>query len=173
MSILTRRIAISASMARSTAIAALLGATFLASPLTSARAADAPTQLRSTTSRLAVTEATDTKTESVEQRITNLHTALKITVDQEPKWKAVAQTMRDNASAMQMLSAEKTMQAPQSMTAVEDLKTYEKFAEIHVTGLKHLISSFETLYKAMPDPQKKIADQVFRDFGRESAPSRG
>ena len=170
MSILTHRIAISASMARSVAIMALLGATFLTGPLTVARAADAPTQLMSTTSRVA---ATDTKTESVEQRIANLRTALKITADQEPKWEKVAQTMRENASAMQKLAAEKTVQAPQSMTAVEDLQTYEKFAEVHVTGLKALISSFDSLYKSMPDPQKKIADQVFRNFGRDQAPARG
>lgn len=170
MSIFSHRIAISATMARSVAIATLLGATFLAGSLTLARAADAPTQLMSTTSRVA---AADTKTESIEQRISNLHAALKITPDQEPKWKNVAQTMRDNSSAMQKLSAEKTTQDPKSMTAVEDLQTYEKFAQIHVNGLKSLTASFETLYKSMPDTQKKNADQVFRGFGHERDPSRG
>ena len=51
---------------------------------------------------------------------------------------------------------------PKNMTAVEDLKTYQKFAQAHVDGLKNLISSFDTLYAAMPDAQKKIADEVFR-----------
>jgi protein CpxP len=79
--------------------------------------------------------------------------------------------MRENAAAMQKLSADKTTQAPQSITAVQDLKNYEKFAQAHVDGLKNLISSFTTLYKAMPDPQKKLADQVFQSFDREAAPS--
>jgi protein CpxP len=63
---------------------------------------------------------------------------------------------------------------PQNMTAVDDLKMYQKFAQAHVDGLKNLISSFETLYNSMPDAQKKIADQVFkRTSGRSGAPSRG
>jgi len=59
------------------------------------------------------------------------------------------------------------------MTAVDDLKMYQKFAQAHVDGLQNLISSFETLYNSMPDAQKKIADQVFRTSGRRGAPSRG
>ena len=48
-----------------------------------------------------------------------------------------------------------------------DLKTYEKFAQAHVKGLKNLIASFSKLYAAMPDAQKKNADQVFQSFGRD------
>ena len=51
---------------------------------------------------------------------------------------------------------------PQNMTAVDDLKTYQKFAQAHVDGLKNLLSHFEAFYAAMPDAQKKIADEVFR-----------
>ena len=54
------------------------------------------------------------------------------------------------------------------MTAVQDLKTYEKFAQAHVTGLKNLSASFEILYRAMPDAQKKVADGVFQNFGRRT-----
>ena len=74
--------------------------------------------------------------------------------------------MRDNAAAMAKLAAEKSTVAPHSMTAVQDLTNYEEFAQAHVDGLKNLISSFETLYDAMPDPQKKVADEVFQRFGR-------
>src|SRR5271169_5568794 len=38
-----------------------------------------------------------TKAETVEQRITSLHAALKITPDEETKWNGVAQAMRENA----------------------------------------------------------------------------
>jgi len=57
------------------------------------------------------------------------------------------------------------------MTAVEDLKTYEKFAQAHVKGLKNLISSFSKLYAAMPAAQQKNADAVFHNFGRKNAAS--
>jgi len=54
---------------------------------------------------------------------------------------------------------------------VEDLKAYQTFAQAHVDGLKNLTSSFETLYGSMSASQKKVADQVFRNFGRKGPPS--
>jgi hypothetical protein len=74
---------------------------------------------------------------------------------------------------MDTLVASGRTTAPQSMTAVEDLKTYQKFAQAHVDGLKNLISSFEDLYAAMPDAQKKIADEVFGASRRQGALSHG
>ena len=145
--------AVSAPFARSVAIAALMGATILVSPLTAARAdtvASAALQLAqaATPQNPAAAGATQSKGETVEERITNLHAALKITPDEETKWNGVAQSMRENAAAM------------------DDLNTYEKFAQAHVDGLKNLISSFKTLYTAMPDAQKKTADEVFKTSGR-------
>jgi len=147
----------SAPIARSIAIAALLGATMLATPLSAARAE----QTAVAPQKQAAAGATETKGESVEQRITNLHGALKITAEQETHWNAVAQAMRENASNMDKLVAANRTTPPQSMSAVDDLKSYEKFAQAHVDGLKNLISSFEKLYAAMPDAQKKVADGVF------------
>ena len=163
-----------APFARSVAIAALMGATMLAAPLTAARADgvnNAPMQLAQATApqNHAAAGATQMKGETVEQRIANLHTALKITPDEEGNWKGVAQAMRDNAAATQKLVAERSGQAPQSISAVDDLKTYEKFAQAHVDGLKDLTSAFETLYKSMPDSQKKVADQVFQSSRHEGA----
>jgi hypothetical protein len=160
-------------LARSVAIAALLGATFFAIPLTAARAdpvIHAPIQLVQADKTQAAADPAAMKAETVEQRIDSLHASLKITPDQEAKWNDVAQAMRDNATAMQKLVAEKTAQSPQDMTAVDDLNTYQKFAQAHVDGLKNLSASFQTLYDSMPDAQKKIADQVFQD--REAGRSR-
>jgi hypothetical protein len=106
-------------------------------------------------------DAASMKPESVDERIETLHSELKITPDEESDWKKVAETMRDNASRMEKLVSETETQKSQEMTAVDDLKTYEKFAHAHIEGLKNLTSSFETLYKAMPEAQKKVADQVF------------
>jgi len=160
-------IAMSARLTRSVAVAALLGATMLAGPLSAARAATAPLQLAQAAAPQSQPAAGPeaTKAETVEQRIASLHTALQITSDEESNWNGVAQAMRDNAATMEKLAADKADQASQGMTAMDDLKVYEKFARAHVAGLKSLNASFEKLYDAMPDPQKKVADQVFQNFG--------
>ena len=158
MPYLTHPIAAPAPFVRSVAIAALLGATMLVTPLTAAWAQNAPV-------KPVATEATETKGETVEQRITNLHAAMKITPDEEKAWNGVAQAMRENAAAMDKLIAANRTTPPQNMSAVDDLKTYQQFAQAHVDGLKNLISAFSTLYDAMPDAQKKIADQVFQTSG--------
>ncbi len=155
MPYLTHPIAAPVPFVRSVAIAALLGATMLATPLTAAWAQAPGSQT------VAATAATETKGESVEQRITALHAAMKITPDQEAKWNGVAQAMRENAASMDKLVATARTTPPQNMSAVEDLKTYQTFAQAHVDGLKNLIASFTTLYDAMPDAQKKVADKVF------------
>jgi hypothetical protein len=156
MSSFTRPIAVSAPIVRSLAIAALMGATMLATPLAGARAGEAVAPQNH-----AAAGATETKGETVEQRITNLHAALKITPNQDAQWNAVANAMRENATSMDKLVAATRATPPQNMSAVDDLKSYQKFAQAHVDGLKNLIASFGTLYDAMPDAQKKLADGVF------------
>jgi protein CpxP len=165
MSSFTGPIAVSAPFLRSVAIAALMGATMLASPLSTARAdtvTNGAFQLAQAAQSQAGAGATESKGETVEQRITNLHAALKITPAQDAQWNGVAQDMRENAAAMDKLIAETKKTPPQNMTAVDDLKMYQKFAQAHVDGLKNMLSHFEALYAAMPDAQKKIADEVFR-----------
>jgi protein CpxP len=159
----THPIAAPAPFVRSVAIAALLGATFLATPLTAAWAQNAPVKTAATT------DATETKGETVEQRITDLHASLKITPAEEAQWNGVAQAMRENAAAMDKLVATNRTTPPQSMTAVQDLQTYQQFAQAHVDGLKNLTAAFSTLYNAMPDDQKKVADQVFQTSGHGTA----
>jgi periplasmic protein CpxP/Spy len=154
-----------APVVRSLAVATLLGTTFLAGSLGPV-AAQAPAQKPP-----AAAAATSNKPESVEQRITTLKTALKITADQEAKWGTVATAMRDNATAMDKLVQAKRAIAPASMTAVDDLNTYEEFTKVRLDGLKNLTSAFKSLYNSMPADQQKNADQVFMTFG--SAPAHG
>jgi periplasmic protein CpxP/Spy len=162
------------SFGRSFAFAALLGASMLAYPLAAAHAGnpDVKAVQPATPQTHAAEAALGTKGETVEQRIATLRAALKITPDEDAKWNAVAQAMRENASSMDQLIAETRKTAPQDMSAVDDLKLYQKFAQTHVDGLKNLISSFATLYSAMPDAQKKIADTVF-ESAHQNAPARG
>ena len=99
-----------------------------------------------------------------EQRITTLKSALKITPDKEKKWGGVAHAMRDNASRMEKLVAEKRKIPPEKTTAVDDLKTYQEFTEARLDGLKHLTSAFKSLYDSMTPEQKKNADTVFEKY---------
>jgi hypothetical protein len=146
------------------AAATLIGATFLAAPLYAQTPAAKPP---------AAAAATSSKPETLDQRITELHADLKIKPDQEAKWTPVATAMRDNAAAMEKLVASKKSMTPESMSAVDDLTTYQQFAQLHVDGLKNLTSAFKALYDSMPADQKKNADQVFQKFGTAGAPAHG
>ena len=72
--------------------------------------------------------------------------------------------MRDNASKMEKLVADKRKIPPEQMTAIDDLKTYQEFTQVRLDGLKHLTSAFKSLYDAMTPDQKKNADQVFQQY---------
>ena len=142
---------------RPLAIASVAGAALFAMPAmaqTKEQAAKPP----------AADAATSSKPETVEQRITTLKAALKIAPAQEKKWDGVAQAMRDNASRMEKLVAEKRKIAPDKTTAVDDLKTYQEFTEARLDGLKHLTSAFKSLYDSMSPEQKKNADTVFERY---------
>jgi periplasmic protein CpxP/Spy len=97
----------------------------------------------------------------VEARIKQLHGQLKITAAEETQWNQFAQTMRDNAREMDEEGEQRAEQFS-TMTAVDDLQSYEKLAEAHVQHLQKLIPAFQALYDAMSPDQKKTADQVFR-----------
>ena len=167
MPFLTHPIAAPAPFVRSVAIAALLSSTMLATPLTAACAQVVTPQ------KQAAAETPQTKGETVEQRITALHASLQITADEEKTWNGVAQAMRENATAMDKLIAEKRASPPPNMSAVDDLKTYQLYAQAHVDGLKNLTAAFSTLYDTMPDAQKKVADQVFQASGHGTPASKG
>jgi hypothetical protein len=159
MSFITRLPAMRPAFAQAFAISTLLGAALLAttSPLLAQSAATPP----------AVSDLTGgAKPETVDQRIASLHDKLMITTDQEASWSSVAQAMRDNATAIEKLVAAKKAQMPDKMTAMDDLTTYQAFAQAHVEGLQKLTAAFGTLYNAMPADQKAVADDIFRQFGQ-------
>lgn len=152
------------SLSRSIAMSALLGATVMAGPLSAMAADSTPPAVTQTAPAAAAQHALR---ETIEQRIASLHDSLGITAGEEADWNGVTKVMRENAVVIEKLVAEKASKDPAAMTAVDDLVTYERFARAHVEGLEGLTASFTTLYKAMPDAQKKVADGVFQNFGRE------
>ena len=158
---------------RPVAIATVAGAALFAMP------AMAQQTKEQATKPPAADAATSNKPETVEQRITTLKAegagsiteAIKVGEwlpikidDQEKKWNGVAQAMRDNASRMEKLVAEKRKIPPEKTTAVDDLKTYQEFTETRLDGLKHLTSAFKSLYDTMTPEQKKNADTVFERY---------
>lgn len=153
---------------RPVALASVAGVALLAGSFAPAMA-----QTKASDKPPAAAAATSTKPETVEQRIATLKTALKITPDQEKKWGDVAQAMRDSASKMEKLVAEKRAIPPEKTTAVDDLKTYEEFTSVRLDGLKKVNSAFKSLYDSMPADQKKNADMVFEKYGPTKPASQG
>lgn len=178
MSSFIRAIPVYLPLGRTGPVAMLIGAALLASPIPAAHAEGiktAPVLMAqaATPKPPVVAPMVADKPETVEARITDLHAKLQITPAEESKWNDVAKVMRDNAAAMEKLVAAKKAQSSKDMTALEDLMTYQSFAQAHIDGLKALTSAFKTLYNAMPAAQKLVADQTFMHFGRGTPPAHG
>ncbi len=94
------------------------------------------------------------------RHIKHLHDQLKITPDEESQWGNVAQVMLDNAAAMDSAMKDRAGKVG-TMTAVEDLDSYQAIVAAHADGLKKLEAAFAPLYAAMPAAQQKVADAVF------------
>ncbi|MEM5420092.1 MULTISPECIES: Spy/CpxP family protein refolding chaperone [Paraburkholderia] len=105
----------------------------------------------------------------VEERITWLHTQLKITPEQEPQWKTFADTMRSNGETMANLFKQRA-ESESSRNALDDMKQYAQIAQAHADDMQKLVSAFEPLYTSLSPEQKKLADQSFR-HGNEHGPS--
>jgi protein CpxP len=104
--------------------------------------------------------------DAVEHHITDLHAKLKITAAEESQWKEVADTMRENAKAMDK-AIDKRDTSLASASAIDDLNAYADIAQAHATGVKKLAKSFSGLYSMMSDDQKKEADEIFSHRNHE------
>jgi hypothetical protein len=93
----------------------------------------------------------------VESHLLDLHKKLKITDAQEPQWRAIADVMRANASAIDELMDKREAHK----TAIDDLNAYGAMAQAHADGIKKLSDVFTPLYASMSDAQKKMADDAF------------
>lgn len=104
--------------------------------------------------------------ETAEDRISYLHKVLQITPAQEEQWNKVASVIRENAAQITILAKTRS-ENYQSMTAVDDLKSYAEFSSAHEDGTRKLIPVFKDLYENMNEPQQKVADMVFRGHGHK------
>ncbi|MGY4724185.1 Spy/CpxP family protein refolding chaperone [Burkholderia pyrrocinia] len=141
------------------AIAVFLAITAFANP------ANAASTVQTQAPASAMTVATH---DQIDTRINNLHDRLQITAAQEELWRKVAQIMRENAATMDSLRQARTSHA-NSMSAVDDLKSYGQVADAHADGIRKLTPAFQALYDSMSDAQKKNADLIFRTDHQHSA----
>jgi periplasmic protein CpxP/Spy len=109
-----------------------------------------------------------TAEQRVEEHIHQLHAQLRITPAEQSQWDRFAEVMRQNARAMDQEIAERHQQFP-TMNALQNMQSYEKIAAAHAQDLQRLVPAFENLYNAMPDQQKRLTDQVFRENAEAGA----
>ncbi|HEV3105649.1 MAG TPA: Spy/CpxP family protein refolding chaperone [Trinickia sp.] len=109
----------------------------------------------------------------VEQRIASLHSQLKITPDQEGKWNAFADVMRENGKTMVDMSHQRVA-AASGQSALDNMKQYASLVQAHADGVRKLVNAFEPLYNSLSPEQKKLADATFREhMGEHHHPVRG
>jgi hypothetical protein len=146
---------------RAIAAATLLGAFLSTVPLheSHAQQANPPTRVMAGHGKHAADRS--------EARIKELHDKLHITAAQETLWGNVAQTMRDNGKTFRASMTDRSTRLS-TMTAVDDLKSYQIVADEHSDGLKRLIPAFEALYASMTPAQQKHADRVFGEHQRHA-----
>jgi protein CpxP len=102
--------------------------------------------------------------DAVEQRITDLHTKLKITDQQSKPWDAFAQTMRDNAQRADQAFRDRAQKLA-TMTAADAMKSYADITQLHADNMKKLSSAFSDLYAVLSSDQKQLADAMYRNPG--------
>jgi periplasmic protein CpxP/Spy len=155
-------------------IAALLAlpAAALAQPThLSAAAATTPPATATTSPVAAHPVPGSTAEQRVEAYIRQLHMQLHITPAEQPQWDRYVAVMRENARAMDQELAQRIEQFP-TIDALQNLQSYERLAEAHVQHLQKLAPAFADLYNAMPEQQKRLTDQVFREHAEAHAQQR-
>jgi hypothetical protein len=99
--------------------------------------------------------------DQVEQRITQLHSELKITPAQQPQWDRFADVMRANATNTNKAYVDRANKIA-TMSAADIMSSYAALSTQHSQDLQNLAITFQALYSAMTPDQQKTADQVFR-----------
>lgn len=145
-------------MLRHTAIAAVLLS--LAVPAVAADQA----QLPGSSAPLAAKPVAPRQTgQGLDAHVKELRGKLRITAEQQPQWDSFVQVMRDNATKFELV-AKTRGERHKTMSAVDDLKSFQEIAQLQADGLKRLGDAFQSLYERMSPEQQKNADAVFRDY---------
>jgi hypothetical protein len=119
-------------------------------------------------SPMSANAAPGTAEQRVEEHIRQLHAQLRITPAEQPQWDRFAEIMRENARGMDQEIAQRHQEFAR-MNALQNMQSYQRIAEAHAQDLQRLVPAFENLYNAMPDQQKRLTDQVFRENAEAGA----
>ncbi len=103
-----------------------------------------------------------------ERHIAALHARLHITPEQEPLWQPLATAMRDSVAALDRLYAQRGHDY-ESMSAVDNLKSYGDVQETNARNVRNLVPPLERLYASFSPSQKRQADETFRRFTEKAA----
>jgi hypothetical protein len=144
---------------RKVAVPALLSIAVLAP---AAWAQQSPTSSSNTSSSATAKSHAERRADSVEKRITELHSQLQITDQQSKQWDAFAQVMRDNAQNTSQAFHDRA-QKLSTMTAPDAMKSYADLTQTHADNMKKLSSAFSDLYAVLSDQQKQTADTLYRN----------
>jgi septal ring factor EnvC (AmiA/AmiB activator) len=109
-----------------------------------------------------------TELTKVDKRIAQLHAALQITTDEEVQWREFADVMRNNTRERNRSQQQREAQLA-NLNAMENMESFVQVAREHAEELQRLATAFQALYAAMPDEQKKVADQVLRNIAAKRA----
>jgi hypothetical protein len=107
----------------------------------------------------------------VDERIGELDAKLGISATQRPLWNRFTQAMRDNARRMDD-RFHRRADTVQTMSAAENMQSYAQLVQAHGQDVQGLATAFDTLYAGLSEPQRRIADQSFRDESRRGDPMR-
>lgn len=150
------------------AATAMIGLTGFAATAAQPAAGDPTAVLApASTTSATMTDPGRNKAETVEQRIKDLHARLRISDAEQPLWNEFARVMRENARSMEETFQQRVKTLP-TMTATENMRSYAGIATEHAREVETLMPAFQALYATMPDEQKRLADQVFRDDAHQA-----
>ncbi|PLZ03980.1 hypothetical protein CY652_03145 [Burkholderia sp. WAC0059] len=107
----------------------------------------------------------------VEERIAYLHSALKITPQQDTQWNAFADVMRSNGETLAQLYQQRAADES-TLSALDDMKQYAQITQAHADGMQKLVAAFEPLYDSFSPEQKKLADTTFHRGAEHAAERR-
>jgi hypothetical protein len=100
----------------------------------------------------------------IEGRIAFLETELKLTEQQRPLWKAVAEALRANAQAakdmMAAMPGDMMSGAAAGETPMQRIELHERMLSTRLEGLGRLKAALGPLYAALDESQKAVADKL-------------
>jgi hypothetical protein len=116
--------------------------------------------------------ALGSKIEHVEGRIAFVKAELAITAQQERAWDAFAAALRENAKQINEAYSSVTPEAAQAWTPLQRLAWQERALVARVEAFKRARASFEPLYAALGEEQKKKLDEMLAGAARLRGPMR-